>query len=62
VEARAAAECAAADLGHEHLVLGGVEDEAHNHLLRALEGDGDREVGDAVEEVGRAVERVDDEA
>ncbi len=53
-------EGALALLGPEQLVGHGIVGDARHHGPLPLQGDGDREVGQAVEEVGGAVERVDD--
>ena len=53
---------AGALLGHEHLVLGRVVDDARHDLALVLEADRDRPVRQAVQEVGGAVERIDDPA
>src|SRR5690606_15519643 len=56
------AEGAAAALGREKLVHGGIVDDARDDLALALKGDGDGEERNAVQEVRRAVERIDDPA
>ena len=53
-------EGALALLGQEQSSLAGIVDHAGDDLALALQGDGDREVRDAVQEVGGAVERIDD--
>ena len=58
-EAPVAAERALPLLGHIHLVVGGIIDDAGDDLPLALEPDRDREHRNRVQKVGRRVERID---
>ena len=46
-------------LGHVHVVVRGIVDDASDDLSFALERDRNREQGNRVEEVGRRIKRID---